>query len=99
MSIRTQSSSDNGPSAEDIYKRVNRRYDELFYDCPNGERIPYVCAVCDEFIITKSNMRTVTYNGMKKMEKVLCWDSFNDLRRPADLERAAKMPAVRKPKN
>ena len=76
----------NLPLATEIQKRVNDRYDELFHECPSGDRLPYVCCICDEFILKLSNKGEVTFDAMKKMKDVLSWKSFKDDRRTKELE-------------
>ena len=85
-SSSTNVASDNGVALEAIQKRVNDRYDAMFHDCPDGTRVPFVCAICDEFIITQGNKHLVTSQAMKKMENVLSWQSLSDLARPRALE-------------
>ena len=41
------------PSAEEIQQRIDERYDELYFKPEKGKRIPYVCVVCDSFIVGK----------------------------------------------
>ena len=83
---RSSGSSNDGVSVEEIQKRVNDRYDAMFHDCPDGSRVPYVCAICDEFIITQSNKHLVTSQAMQKMEKLLSWQSLRKNARPRALE-------------
>ena len=78
------------PSAEEIEKTVNDRYDDLFHECPNGDRVPFVCAICDEFILDRVNRCGVTPAAMKKMRDVLSWTCFPDLCRQKDLEQYFK---------
>ena len=44
------------PSAEEIQERIDKRYDELYYKPEKGKRIPYVCVVCDSFIVGKDQL-------------------------------------------
>ena len=47
------------PSAEEIQERIDKRHDELYFKTEKGERIPYVCVVCDSFIVGKDQLEDV----------------------------------------
>ncbi len=74
------------PSAEDIQKRVNARYDDLFHVTKAGERMPFVCCICDEFLLTADDKSFLTIPKMKKMEAVLTWPNYVDARRSSAIE-------------
>ena len=70
---RSKVLSDDLPSLSDVQKRVNKRYDDLFLMDKNGDRRPYVCSVCDEIAIKKSDMTSVTMTAMKKKTRPDCY--------------------------
>ena len=74
------------PSAEVVQQRVNERYDELFHVDNDGKRRPYVCVICDEFIIRKADNNHVTVAALKQVEKLLSWTNIEDERRSKELE-------------
>ena len=74
------------PSAEEIQNRVNVRYDELFHVTKSGDRMPFVCSICDEFLLTAEDKSFVTIPKMKKMEGVLNWCNYDDPRRSSAIE-------------
>ena len=61
---------------EEVQRRVNAWYDELFRQNEDGSVSPYVCTVCDEFILSKNSMRVLTVEKMKKAGPLLSWDSL-----------------------
>ena len=64
------------PSTETIQARVNAAYDDLFRKLPDGSLEPYVCSVCDEFLMCKSDIRVLTIARMKKVRSLLSWTSL-----------------------
>ena len=74
------------PTAEEIQKRVNDRYDDLFFTSKSNERMPFVCSICDEFLLTPDKESFVTIPKMKKMKDVLCWGNYVDNRRSKAIE-------------
>ena len=80
------------PSMKDIQTRVNDRYDELFHLDPQGNRLPFVCCVCDEFLLHPEDICYVTVAMMRKMEDVLSWRNFTDERRTVDIENYFRFP-------
>ncbi len=76
----------NLPVCDEVKKRVNDRYDGLFHECPNGDRMPFVCCICDEFILKSYEKSEVTFAAMQKMQSVLCWKNMPDNRRAKELE-------------
>ena len=87
LNLHTMVSLKNLPTAEEFQKRVNDRYDGLFHECPNGDRMPFVCCVCDEFILRSTEKAEVSIDAMKKMKDVLSWKSLKDPRRPIEIEK------------
>jgi len=39
------------PTVASVQQRINERYDRLFVEDHEGNRIPYVCTTCDEVLI------------------------------------------------
>ena len=75
------------PSAKDIQKRVNERFDALFYKSKHEkERYPYVCVVCDRFIIKSEDLVHLDVEYLKKARSVLQWDTHEDERRTREIE-------------
>ena len=66
------------PTAEEIQQRVNDRYDELFHTTNSKEWLPYVCSICNEFLLSSDTSCFVTISKMKKMEDVLSWCNYVD---------------------
>ena len=74
------------PTAEEIQQRVNDRFDELFHTTKSKERMPYVCSICDEFLLSSETSCFVTIPKMKKMQDVLSWCNYADERRSKAIE-------------
>ena len=74
------------PSCEDIQARVNDRFDSLFATDVDGDKCPFVCIICDQFLITKEDRCQVTVSKLKLMQKTLSWDNFPDPRRKKPIE-------------
>ena len=73
--------------ANEFQKRVNDRYDALFHECPNGSRMPFVCCICNEFILSSNDKAEVSCDAMKKMKEVLSWKGFKDPKHPKEIEK------------
>ena len=73
-------------SAEEIQERVNERFDALFHVDTNGKCHPFVCAICDEFLLTKEEICPTTLAKLKKSSKVLSWTNMKDPRRTKEIE-------------
>ena len=82
------------PSAQEIENRVNDRYDALFHHDPQGNRLPFVCCVCDEFLTHPEDICYVTVAMMRKMEKILSWENFPDSRRAVEIEQFFRFPEI-----
>ena len=63
------------PPVSTIQANINSRYDELYYVDGNGERVPFVCLVCDEFIMHRDDLVWFPLKDLKKCEDVLHWDA------------------------
>ena len=74
------------PSVSEIQERINRRYDETFkYD--KGKYLPYVCSVCDEFILHRNELQYLPLDQLKKNQDCLKWSSvLEDESRIPDVE-------------
>ena len=78
------------PTEEDVRIRVNKKYDELTIQCPNGKRKPYVCLFCDEYLYREKDINTVMVEALKKASKLFHWTRLKDNRRKPELERYYK---------
>ena len=75
------------PSAAEIQSNVNARYDELTCcEGENEERSPYVCVVCDRYLVTKADNRQVTAKALTKLKGLLSWEAHPDSRRKPAIE-------------
>ena len=84
---RNELNIDKLPSAKDIQNRVNQRYDSLFVRNTKGERSPYVCTICDEFLTTKDNNEQVALVKLKLMKEDFSWTAHPDPRRKTEIEK------------
>ena len=82
------------PSAQEIENRVNERYDGLFHHDPQGNRLPFICCVCDKFLTHSQDICYVTVAMMRKMEKILCWENFPNSRRAVEIEQFFRLPEI-----
>ena len=71
---------------EEIQKRVNASYDRLFRRSPDGTLSPYVCSICDEFLMCESDIRVIQIPRMKKLKPLLSWSSLDPADRIPDVE-------------
>ena len=60
-------------SVEDVKQRINSRVDKLYNWNGTGKLRPYVCCVCDEFILRKKDIRVVSVKKMKAAKDLLSW--------------------------
>ena len=74
------------PSAEEVKQRVNERFDKLYYWSADNKRTPYVCVVCDRFIVKKDDLMHLDVEYLKKAKEVLEWKSHEDDRRKEEIE-------------
>ena len=75
------------PSAEEIQERIDKRYDELYFKPEKGKRIPYVCVVCDSFIVGKDQLEDLNVLSLEKAKHLFQWSSQEDSRRTSQLQR------------
>ena len=79
------------PSDNDIKSSINDRIDSL-YDSENTDVFkPFVCCVCDEFILRKKDIATISVKKMKEASKVLSWDRLKDTDRIPAVEEHYRM--------
>jgi Helitron helicase-like domain at N-terminus len=83
------------PSEAEIHKRINGKIDKLTYKTGDGERMPFVCVICDEFILKESDMNNVSLDSLKSAQKFLKWSHIQDRRRPKELEDHYKWNGLR----
>lgn len=63
------------PSQDDIKQRISDRFSDLYVTKgKDGDLSPYVCAVCDEFLVRKIDVHTVSIKKMKSAIDVLSWE-------------------------
>lgn len=53
---------------------VNNRYDELFRHGSDGTSLPFVCCVCDEFLLHRDDYCTITVKKMEAARSLLSWE-------------------------
>ena len=83
---------DSLPSLEDVQSRVNKRYSELTHVLPNGKQKPYVCAICDEFILSSHELTRMNPERLLKHREWFEWASYPDDTRTPELEAAFTFP-------
>ena len=74
------------PSAEEVKQRVNERFDKLYCWSADNKRTPYVCVVCDGFIVNKDDLVHLDVEHLKKAKEALEWKSHEDDRRKEEIE-------------
>lgn len=73
-------------SGDEIQAAINAKFDALFNTDDDGNRIPYVCTVCDEVLMRPSEIRVITVDKMKKAKDLLSWTWMEDNERIAEVE-------------
>ena len=75
------------PTAVETQANVDSRCDELTHcEGENEERSPYVCVVCDRYLVTKADNRQVTAKALTKLKGLLSWEQHPDIRRKPAIE-------------
>ena len=67
------------PSSAEVQSRVNERYDSLLFRQSDGSVKPYVCTICDEFLIKKEDRQRVTVDKLKSCQQFLSWEYMENL--------------------
>ena len=63
-------------TVECVQANINRRYDDLFVVDPWNKTLkPYVCSVCDEFILHWDQLDWLFFDMLKTNQECLNWDS------------------------
>lgn len=62
------------PDLRYIQECVNNRYDSLFRQSSDGALLPFVCCVCDEFLVHRDDFRTITVKKMESAQSLLSWE-------------------------
>ena len=84
------------PTAVEIQTKVDLRCDELTHcEGENEERSPYVCVVCDRYLVTKADNRQVTAKALTKLKGPLSWEQHPDTRRKPAIEGCLRRLACR----
>ena len=68
------------PGIEEIQSRVNKRYDDLF-KMDNDKASPYVCGICDEFILHQDDMAVLSEKKMESVKDLFSWSTLLDTER------------------
>ncbi|CAB9530415.1 hypothetical protein SEMRO_2869_G339060.1 [Seminavis robusta] len=63
------------PSVQSVQERINSRYDELIHVDAKGKYVPYVCLVCDEFIMHRDELLWYRLTDLFKCKHVLEWNA------------------------
>ena len=74
------------PSNDDIRECINTRFDDLHYTNQHGDRLPYVCTVCDEYILNRNDVHKITIKKMKQSADILSWSRLEASQRIPELE-------------
>ena len=74
------------PSNRNIRERINTHIDDLHFANKDGERVPYVCTICDEYILNRNDVEKISVKKMKEAAKILSWDRLEATERISDLE-------------
>ena len=75
-------------STETIQDRINSRYDELVHEDRKGNKLPFVCTFCDEFLMHEDQKLQVTLKKVKSkpVQQILNWKYVPDNRRKLEVE-------------
>ena len=73
------------PMVASVQQRINERYDRLFVEDHEGNRMPYVCTICDEVLIHEDDINWIAIDQVKNKKKYLQWSTYltEEERRPA----------------
>ena len=74
------------PSVEDVQERCNKAFDALFHIDKQGERHPYVCTFCDEFIMCAQEKNFYPIDTLKKRRKLFEWTTYLDANEIASIQ-------------
>ena len=89
----TASFLDSCADSDAVKERINERVNELYNTNADGDLIPYVCAVCDEFILSRNEIDVLSIAKMKASCKLLSWSSnFSGEERIGAIEAFYKFP-------
>ena len=69
-----------------VQSRINQRINNVCNVTESGQRRPFVCSVCDEFIVRKKDICQITVKQMKKAKDLLSWSRLEPERRIAAVE-------------
>jgi len=65
------------PPLKTLQERINNRYDSLFHYDRNGNRHPFVCTVCNEFILCIEDLTWLPVAQLQKRSDLLRWNIIN----------------------
>lgn len=66
------------PSREEIQRRINHAYDDLFWTERDGSLSPYVCTICDEFLLSRKEIQVLPIDKLKKLRELFLWTSLSE---------------------
>ena len=69
-----------------VQSRINGRINNICNVTDSGQRRPFVCSVCDEFIVGKKDISQITVKQMKKAKHLLSWTRLKAERRITAVE-------------
>ena len=81
MLARPQDFLNDLPSVDGMKEQINDRVNSLYNTCQSDIPSPHVCSVCDEFILRKRDICTITVKKMKEAKDILSWQRLEDKHR------------------
>jgi hypothetical protein len=67
-------------TCEEVRKRINSRINELYIQCEDGNYIPYVCLICDEFV-KPMDLKCLSSEVLRQNRALLKPEAWNDVSR------------------
>jgi hypothetical protein len=58
---------------EEVQDIINKRYDELFWHDENSCNRPFVCTLCDEVMMSGTNIKLLDPEVLKKNKELFMW--------------------------
>jgi len=75
-----------------VQKRLNKRFDKIFHRKKDGSKIPYVCSICDEFILHSKDVNWFSIDLLKQKRNLLAWEKvLRTSERKEELENAFQL--------
>ena len=60
---------------EDVRKRINDRFHNLFQCNEDGKQVPFVCSFCDEILFCEKDVNYLALKELKKQRHVISWNN------------------------